>query len=495
MQLTTVHQSITEVAADAIIVNLFEGVTHPGGATGAVDKATGGMIRRLIEIGAFKGKKGECATLHFPAGLPQRCVIIVGLGPSAEFSLDRVREVTAASLKEAAKAGARRVATIVHGAGIGGLDTAAAAQAVAEGALLGTYRYTRFKQDADESQVEELVIAEMAADKIQAIEQGVAIGKVLAESTNYARDLVNTPSNHLTPSALAQAAAELAREVGLTCTVIERDEMERLGMGALLGVAKGSVEPPKLIVIRNEKQSGGPLTALVGKGVTFDTGGISLKPAQGMEEMKSDMAGAAAVLGAVRAIALLKPEANVMGVIPAVENMPSGTALKPGDIVRTMTGKTIEVDNTDAEGRLILADAVAYAVSQGAQKIVDVATLTGACIVALGSVYTGVVANDDRLVAELFQAAEKTGEKYWRLPADPAYKEQFKSEVADLKNTGGREAGAITGALIIGEFVGSASWAHLDIAGTSFLRSAKGYNPKGATGVGVRTLAQWLIAN
>jgi len=237
------------------------------------------------------------------------------------------------------------------------------------------------------------------------------------------------------------------------------------------------------------------LTALVGKGVTFDTGGISLKPAQGMEEMKRDMAGAAAVLGALRAIVQLKPDADVMGVIPAVENMPSGTALKPGDIVRAMTGKTIEIDNTDAEGRLILADAVAYAASQGAERIVDVATLTGACVVALGRVYTGLVANDDQLVAELLQAAEKAGEKLWRLPADPDYKEQYKSDVADIKNTGGREAGAITGALIIGEFVGAAKWAHLDIAGTSFLRSDKGYHPKGATGVAVRTLAQWVAGN
>jgi len=495
VQLTTVHQSITDVAADAIVVNLFEGVTHPGGATGAVDRVTGGLIRRLIESGGFKGKKGESEALHFPQGLSQRAVIIVGLGPANEFSLDRVREVTAASLKEAARIGARRVATIVHGAGIGGLETAAAAQAVAEGALLGTYRYTRFKQDPDEKRVEELIIAEMAAEKVEAVRQGVAKGKILAESTNFARDLVNTPSNHLTPAMLAEAAAEMAREVGLSCTVIEREEMERLGMGALLGVAKGSAEPPKLIVLRNEKRSGGPLTALVGKGVTFDTGGISLKPAQGMEEMKSDMAGAAAVLGALRAIVQLKPDADVMGVIPAVENMPSGTALKPGDIVRAMTGKTIEVDNTDAEGRLILADAVAYAASQGAERIVDVATLTGACVVALGRVYTGLVANDDQLVAELLQAAEKAGEKLWRLPADPDYKEQYKSDVADIKNTGGREAGAITGALIIGEFVGAAKWAHLDIAGTSFLRSDKGYHPKGATGVAVRTLAQWVAGN
>ena len=363
MKVTVVHRSITEVDADAVIVNLFQGVTQPGGATGAVDKATGGMISRLIAEGGLTGKRSECVTLHFPPGLACKKLVVVGLGPADEFSLDHVRQVTASSLKEAAKGGVRRAATIVHGAGIGGLETAAAAQAVAEGALLGTYSYRAFKSDAEETSLDELIIAEAASEKVEAIQSGVERGVILAESTNFARDLVNAPSNHLTPAALAKAAADMAQEVGLECTIVDKEEMERLGMGSLLGVAKGSAEPPKLIVLRH-KGARSPLTALVGKGVTFDSGGISLKPAQGMSEMKGDMAGAAAVLGAMRAIALLKSDADVVGIVPAVENMPSGTALKPGDIVRTMTGKTIEIDNTDAEGRLILADAVAYAVDR-----------------------------------------------------------------------------------------------------------------------------------
>lgn len=493
MKLTVVQKSITEIEADAIIVNLFQGVTKPGGATGAVDRATGGLISRLIEAGECAGKRNECATLHFPPGLPCKKLIVVGLGQADEFDLDYVREVTASSLKAAAGEGVRRVATIVHGAGIGGLNPEDAARAVAEGAVLGTYRFEAFKSEPSKARIEELIVVEASAEKVPAIQKGVERGTLLAECTNFARDLVNTPSNHLTPAMLAEKAADMARQVGLECTIIERDEMERLGMGALLGVAKGSAEPPKLIVLRH-RGGRGPLTALVGKGVCFDSGGISLKPAQGMADMKSDMAGAAAVLGAMRAIALLKAEADVMAVVPAVENMPSGTALKPGDILRTMTGKTIEIDNTDAEGRLILADAVAYAGSQGAERIVDVATLTGACVIALGRVYTGIVANDDELVQELFQAASKTGEKYTRLPTDPQYQKQYKSDVADIKNTGGREAGAITGGMIIGEFVGEAKWAHLDIAGTSFIDKPRPYLPKGGTGVGVRTLAEWLSA-
>lgn len=496
MKIVAAPESITAVQADAVVVNLFQGVQSPGGATGAVDRTTGGLITRLLQSGEFEGKLGETALLHFPPGLPQRKLVLVGLGPASDFSLERVREVSAAALKEAARGGARRVATIVHGAGIGGLDPRAAARALAEGSVLAAYKYLAFKSDAGDvkgaHRVEELVVAETDPAKLPAIEAGIREGSIVADSVNFARDLVNAPSNHMTPGALAEAARRTAQETGLECKVLERDEMERLGMGALLGVAKGSAEAPKLIVLRYARAASKPLVALVGKGVTFDTGGISLKPAQGMGEMKGDMAGAAAVLGTIRALALLEAEANVLAIVPAVENMPSGTAMKPGDVVRAMNGKTIEVDNTDAEGRLILADAVSYAASLGATRIVDVATLTGACIVALGRIYTGVVGTDDRLVEELLEAARAAGEKFWRLPSDPAYKELYKSDVADVRNTGGREGGAITGALFISEFAAEAGWAHLDIAGTSFADKEKAYTPKGGTGVAVRTLVEWL---
>jgi len=493
MEVRVQQGNIAEAAVDAVVVNLFEGVTHPGGATGAVDAKIGGLIRRLIAAGEFKGELKETAVLHV-TGAPYRKVVVVGLGKAEEFTLERVRQVSATGVKAALKGDVKKVATIVHGAGIGGLDVQQAAQCVAEGALLGTYRYEKYKSKKDDgAQGAELIIVEYSADKLPAVEAGVARGVILAEATNFARDLVNAPGNELTPSELAARAKAMADELGLECEILGREEMARLGMGALLGVAKGSAEEPKLIFLRYRGADEPPI-ALVGKGVTFDTGGISLKPAEGMAAMTNDMAGAAAVLGAIRAIARLKLPRHVITVAPCVENMPSGTAQKPGDVVRAMTGKTIEIDNTDAEGRLILADAVAYAESKGAQIIVDVATLTGACVVALGKLYSGLVSTDDALAEAILAAGAKAGERYCRLPADPEYKQQYKSDIADIKNTGGRPAGAITGALIISEFIDKARWAHLDIAGTASNDKERHYLPKGATGVAVRTLTE-LVAS
>ncbi|HLT58647.1 MAG TPA: leucyl aminopeptidase [Limnochordales bacterium] len=499
MEIVVQQGNITEAAADAVIVNLFEGVTQPGGATGALDARIGGLIRRLIANGELRGKLNETAVLHVGDGFPFRKVVVVGLGKASEFDAERVRQVSAAAAQAAARGRVKTIATIVHGAGIGGLDVAAAAQSVAEGTLLGLYRYDKYKTRRedngapDEGRPERVVVVEMDAGKLPVIRAAVERGVVLAEATNFARDLVNAPANELTPAELARRAQAMAEEEGLECTILDREEMARLGMGALLGVAQGSAHEPKLVVLRYRGGEGPPI-ALVGKGVTFDTGGISLKPSQGMGAMTSDMAGAAAVLGAMRAIARLKPRQHVIAVAPCVENMPSGTAQRPGDIVRAMTGKTIEIDNTDAEGRLILADAVAYAESLGAATIIDVATLTGACVVALGHIYTGLVSNDDALAEALMAAGRKAGERYCRLPADPEYKEQYKSDVADIKNTGGRPAGAITGALIISEFIDKARWAHLDIAGTARAEKARHYVRKGATGVAVRTLAEYVCS-
>ncbi len=494
MEIRVQHGNITQVQADAVIVNLFEGVTHPGGATGAVDSALGGLVSRVIAAGEFKGRLHETVVLHVAEGLAFRKVVVVGLGQPSEFDAERVRQVSAAAAQAAAKGNVKTIATIVHGAGIGGLDVTAAAQCVAEGTLLGLYRYDRYKNKKDDGHgvPDQVVIVEMDAGKLEAIRAGVERGVILAEATNFARDLVNAPGNELTPAELARRAEAMAQEEGLECTILGRDEMERLGMGALLGVAQGSAQEPKLIFLRYRGAGDEAPVALVGKGVTFDTGGISLKPREGMADMTTDMAGAAAVLGAMRAIARLKPRKNVIAVAPCVENMPSGTALKPGDILRAMTGKTIEIDNTDAEGRLILADAVAYAESQGAHTIIDVATLTGACVIALGHIYTGLVSNDDALAEAIMAAGRKAGERYCRLPADPEFKEQYKSHVADIMNTGGRPAGAITGALIISEFIDKARWAHLDIAGTAAAKQAKHYRVKGATGVAVRTLAEYV---
>jgi leucyl aminopeptidase len=361
---------------------------------------------------------------------------------------------------------------------------------VVEGSLLAGYRYQGFKSGSDATGIEVLRVCEYDRSRLGALEAGVERGRVLAEATNFARDLVNAPANHMTPTLLAQAALAMSAETGLECTVLERADMERLGMGCLLGVAQGSCQPPKLVVLRYRGAGDGPLLALAGKGITFDSGGVSLKSAEGMQNMKDDMAGAAAVLGAMGAIARLRPALDVLAVVPATENLPSGSALKPGDVVRAMNGKTVEVISTDAEGRLILADAVAYAAEQGADFIVDVATLTGACGVALGPFYSGVVSSDGQLASWIQQAADQSGERFWRLPADDDYRELYRSEVADLKNTGGRQGGAIVGGMFVGEFAGGVPWAHLDIAPTCLVDKVGPYQPKGATGVAVRTLAE-----
>ncbi len=490
MQIKTVQQDLLKTQADAWIVNLFAGVTEPDGATGAVDKALGGQISRLIELGEFTGKLLETAVLY-PLDIPAAKVIIVGLGEPEQLTLERVRQAAGAAYKVAAKGKAQTIATIVHGAGIGGFCPEACAQATVEGSLLASYRYqAKGVKGNDKPQPSELIVVEHNADQLAAIERGVSRGQITAEATNLARTLVNTPANSMTPTHMAAMAEKVAAENNLQCEILEQADMEKLGMGCLLGVAQGSAQPPKLIALRYEGNPGGETLALVGKGITFDSGGISLKPSAGMERMKNDMAGSAAVLAAMGAIGKLQPKVNVLGVMACTENLPSGTALKPGDVIEAMTGQTVEIVSTDAEGRLILADAVAYAESQGASRIVDVATLTGAIGVALGDVYAGLVSSNDTLVDVIQEAAAQTGERFWRMPVHDDYRELYKSDVASMRNGGARGGGAITGGMIIGEFVKEAAWAHLDIASMASGESTKGYAVKGGTGFATRTLIQ-----
>ena len=484
--------SITDIKADAIIVNLFEGIRRPGGATGAVDQALGGAITQLIEAGEITGKTKEAAVIYTLGRLPASKVIVAGLGPSKDFDFEGVRAAAGWAMRAAGRGRPRTVATIVHGAGIAGLEPGAAATATVEGSLLAAYSYEELKTVEGDGGVEELIIVERDESKFPIIETGVRRGEVLAKATALARDLVNRPANLVTPTALAEVAADIARRGGLTLQVLERADFERLGMGAFIAVAKGSDEPAKLIVLRYQprEEEGGrnrPI-AFVGKGLTFDSGGLSLKASEGMEGMKSDMAGGAAVLGAMEAIATLKPAVEVIGIIGATENMPSGHASRPGDVVRAMNGRSIEVISTDAEGRMVLADAVAYAKNLGAARVVDLATLTGACVVALGGIRAGLFSNDDELAGIVERAAARAGEKVWRMPTDPEYRELLKSDVADIKNSGGRAGGAVTGALFIREFVGNVPWVHLDIAGMAMNQRELPYVPKGATGFGVRTL-------
>ena len=500
IKVSAVHGDITSIKADAVIVNLFEGVTTPGGGTGAVDKALGGLISRLIAQGEIKGELGKTTMILAGGGSGPVAgkVIVVGLGSGGAFSLERVRKVAGSAWRAATSSGkVKTVATILHGAGIAGLDATECARAVAEGSALAAYSFQEFKSKPAATATAELVIVEHDKAKLSAVQAGIDRGLVMADATNLARDMVNTPANHMTPTHMAAAASAMAREAGLECTVLEKADMERLGMGALLGVAQGSLQPPKMIVLRyrgSGGRTGGGLLALCGKGLTFDSGGISLKNRDGMEAMKDDMAGGAAVIAAMKAIAQLKPVADVVGIVPCTENLPSGSALKPGDVVRAMNGGTIEIISTDAEGRLILSDAVAYAASLGASTVVDVATLTGACGVALGAgLYSGLISTCDSLVEAIHRAGAAAGEHYWRLPSDDEYKEQLKSPVADLKNSGGRLGGVITGGLFIGEFAGTTCWANLDIANTCFAEKEAFHQPKGATGVAVRTLAELAV--
>jgi leucyl aminopeptidase len=387
----------------------------------------------------------------------------------------------------------KTAATIAHGAGIAGLPAEECGAAIAEGTLLGLYRFLRHKKADDESEVESLTIVEHDNANLTAIQRGVDRGVILAEATNFCRDLANEPSNYLTPTEMADRAQAMADKTGLECEIHGPDWLREKGMGGVLGVAKGSEEEPRFIVLRYRGGGDSPPIGLVGKGITFDTGGISIKPAAGMEEMKGDMSGGASVIAAMGAIARLHPPINVIGVVPATENMPGGSAIKPGDVLRTMLGKTIEVINTDAEGRLILSDGLAYAREQGATAIVDVATLTGAISIALGNVAMGAMTNDGSLYGRVKKAADAAGEKIWELPMWDEYKDQIKSEVADMKNTGGRGAGSITAAMLLREFVEDTPWVHLDIAGVDTYDRDKGVIVKGASGIPVRTLVHLVL--
>jgi leucyl aminopeptidase len=494
LEIKIIVGDIAQIEADAIVVNLFEGVEQPGGATAAVDKALDGAISSLISRGEIKGKFGEVGIVHTFGKLPAGIVAIAGLGKRQDFNVDKIRRVAGEFCRALRKLNCHKIATILHGAGIVGIELEASTEAIAEGALLGLYSFTKYKKPEYEG-IEEILIVVREKEKVPILKSAIDKGKLVAEATNMARDMVNEPANYMTPSQMAEAAKGIASKYNLEFKVFDREDMEAMGMGALLGVAKGSNQPPKLITLayKGDKHSEKAI-GFLGKGITFDSGGISIKASEGMDEMKDDMAGAAAAMTAVGAIAQLRPKINVTAIIPATENLPSGTALKPGDVLKAMNGKTIEVISTDAEGRLILADALSYAQKLGLSPLIDLATLTGACRVALGTLYSGLFGNDQDLVDKVLKAAERTGERMWQMPMPEEYKEQNKSEIADVKNTGNRYGGAITAALFLAEFVANIPWVHIDIAGTAFSVKESGYIVKGATGVGVRTLVELALS-
>lgn len=492
MDINVIQGNIAEREDAAVVVNLFEGVSQPGGATGAVDRALGGAISDLIGEGDITGKRGESTLIYSLGRLSAKRVVVAGLGKSSDFTVDVARGVHAETARLLSSRGVESYSTILHGAGIGGLGSGECAQAAAEGISLGLYSFEKYKAGAKDSSIRTVNVIEFDRTKLEDISRGVERGAAIADAVNIAREMGNEPANHMTPTRMAEIALDVCNEAGMKLTVLDRADIERLGMGSFAGVAQGTEEPPKFIVIRYDGDPQNPDNnlGLLGKGITFDSGGLDLKSAAGMLTMKSDMSGGACVIGAMKAIGALGPKINVWGIVPATENMPGRRAQRPGDVVRAMNGKTIEIGNTDAEGRLVLADALCYAVENGLTRIVDVATLTGAIGVALGDGATGVFGNDQDWVDTVVGAGNSVGERMWQLPTFESYTSEYSSDIADIKNTGGRGAGAITGALIIGEFAGDSKWAHLDIAATTRTTTTKGINPKGSTGVPVRTLVE-----
>lgn len=487
---------ISKTRADTILLGIFEDGKKLSGDLAGVDKLLDGEIARLIKQGEIKGKLSDVTIIHSLGKLPVGRVAVLGLGKSKELTQDKIRIAVADACRTLRKKGAKHVDAALVGVGVNDINAETSAQAIAEGAILGLYTFTRhLSKKSEQGKIEGITVIDRNPENKTAIACGINFGIVLAEAANLARDMVNEPPNYMTPTIMAEEAKRVAAKHDLEIEILERDQMKELGMGAILGVAKGSQEPPKFIVLRYYGKNTKTIDiALVGKGITFDSGGISLKPSENMGDMKDDMSGGAAVIAAMGAIAQLKPKVNVIAIVAATENLPSGTALKPADILTAMNGKTIEIISTDAEGRLTLADALGYAKKQGARKIIDVATLTGACEVALGNVTTGAFTNNQELLDKVVTAGKEVGDKIWQLPMFEEYKELNKSDVADLKNSGGRKGGAITAALFLEEFAGQTPWVHLDIAGTVLLDNARGYYNKGATGVPTRTLIELVLS-
>jgi leucyl aminopeptidase len=453
------------------------------------DAAVRDAAKDVIASGEVTGKSFETTLLHRPAGLKAKRLLLVGGGKAKSFSAAELRKLAGAAVRTLKGKSLRSFAFALPENGMAGAE---AARSAVEGGFVGNFEPDYYKSDRQDQQIDELTI--VASGNRKSVEEAVRVGSIVGETQTFTRDLVNEPSNRMTPSTLAERAKKMAAEVGLKCETYGADKIKELKMGAFWGVAQGSDEPPALIVMRYEPDGAAKdiHLGLVGKGITFDTGGISIKPADGMEKMKYDMAGGATMIGVMRAIALLKPKVKVTAIVCATENMPSGKAQKPGDVQIAMSGKSIEIINTDAEGRLVLADGLCYARQLGCTHLVDAATLTGAVVVALGYVNAGIFASDDSMYERFAAAMKQSGEKMWRLPLDDEYKEIIKSNIADIVNSGGRWGGAISAAMFLKEFAEDTPWIHLDIAGTAWMEDQKPWIAKGPSGIAVRSLIEFI---
>jgi leucyl aminopeptidase len=484
---------LAEAKSQAIILTLFEDSKKLTGAALTIDQKSGGLISELISNGDFEAKPSQISVIYTRGALPAKRIALVGLGKHSELNLEKLRAAFASVMRHLRNLNIKEAAASID-LNLIPKKKDQVVQAVAEGSLLGLYQYTPYKTVGREDlkEMEQLNIITDEKD-FSLVESAIKKAQTITRAVYFARDLISAPSNEMTPSIMAQKAREISRRKNVSCRILDKAKMKEMGMNALLAVASGSNEEPKFIILEyaGGKKSAAPVV-LVGKGLTFDSGGISIKPADKMDEMKTDMSGGAAVMGVIMAAADLQLPLNITALIPATENMPGGTAYKPGDIIKSYSGKTIEVLNTDAEGRLILADALAYASEFKPAAVIDVATLTGACIVALGDDVIGMLGTDDKLKKEIDKAAKISGEFVWELPLWEIYHELVKSDIADYKNSGGRVAGTITAAAFLSKFTGDSPWVHLDIAGPAWTNKDKAYIPKGASGVTVRLLVEFL---
>lgn len=490
MQVEANGGALKELDVQALAVAVFKNEKADAGFIQQLDELSGGLVGSAIEAEEFSGKEGEQCYFHLVGNnkLKARRLLLVGVGDADDYQNGQISQMAGTAARSLRSKNVKSVAVVPRASG----DAEQVVSTAVQGAYIALFDPDKYRTvEKEQKTIDRLVVVVEGADQA-AIDRGAEAGRIIGESINFTRDLANEPGAYMTPTDMAERAREIANEFGLSIDVLDEARMEQEGMGSLLSVSRGSEEPAKLIILKYtpakmESEPAG-LLSFVGKGVTFDSGGISLKPGENMELMKYDMTGGATVLGAMRAIAQLKPPIPILGVAPCTENLPSGKATKPGDVVKAMTGKTIEIINTDAEGRLILADAIAYAKKLGATRIIDMATLTGAVSIALGDVNAAVLGTDQALIDEIITAGREVGEKYWQLPLDKEYSKQIKSDIADIKNVGGRKAGTITAAAFLKEFADGVSWAHLDIAGTAWGDDAKPYRSKGPTGIAVRML-------
>ena len=489
MEIKVLNAELQNQECDVLVLGLWEATETVSGVAASVDEALGEIISKfVIEKDKFKSKFAETYLLQTYGKIPANKVLIVGLGEKENFTPNKLRELTAKIVKKVLGIKAKKVCIDL---GKLEFDAEKTGEIVAEGALIGEYSFDKYKSKKSEGKIEEFILVEKFSEKSEKLKKGAEKGKLIAKAMTFTRNLANEPAQYATPTKLAEIAKKIE---GIKTKIYEKDDIETIGMGAFLAVSKGSTEFPEFIHMKYSPANPKKKIALIGKGICFDSGGLDLKPASSMLTMKDDMSGAACILGVMQTLKHFNPEVEIHGLIAACENMPGCSAYKPGDILTAKNKKTIEVDNTDAEGRLTLADALCYACELGVDEVIDIATLTGACVVALGTQAAAILGNNQELIDKLVKVGDEQGERYWQLPMYEEYFESLKSDVADMRNTGGRYGGTSTAALFLKEFVtNDVAWAHLDIAGTAFLEKPQKDLIKGATGIGVRTLINYIL--